>query len=150
MQRNKSNSPHWSRVILPTSSGIIPKIRRLEQHLQLANNSPSRDRGKIVKPKTKPLRFVSSSKKRHHMILFYTYTCNMDNNKLTKSTASTAAHPATTASAPTTTTTTVPFDNKIPQSKVTAPPYFVRYQPYLNQCGQHACTCVVRALVLCT
>ena len=47
----------------------------------------------------------------------------MDNNKLTKSTASTAAHPTTTASAPTTTTTTVPFDNKMPQSKVTAPPY---------------------------
>ena len=38
----------------------------------------------------------------------------MDNNKLTKSTASTAAHPATTASAPTTTTTTVPFDNNAP------------------------------------
>ncbi len=38
----------------------------------------------------------------------------MDNNKLTKSTASSAAHPATTASAPTTTTTTVPFDNNAP------------------------------------
>ena len=38
----------------------------------------------------------------------------MDNNKLTKSTASTAAHPATTASAPTTATTTVPFDNNAP------------------------------------
>ena len=55
MQRNKSSSHRRSWVILPTSSGFIPKIRRLEQHKQLENNSPAQNRGKIVQTEREPI-----------------------------------------------------------------------------------------------